>query len=76
MATTRRASPANLCRARGEDFTSLTLFDRHHRNPPTAPADCMAPREMRARGWRPDARGRWSDPAAAAEVARRLGRAA
>lgn len=65
----------NLCRGCGEDFASLTTFDRHRvgvhtysyteglRMEPLREDGrrCLDMDEMRARGWTLDGRSRWRD---------------
>jgi hypothetical protein len=78
---TPSVQPLNLCRACGEDFGGLTLFDRHrtgkheYRWGLDRPDGrrCLHPEEMEALGWRKDRFGRWSrpTPAIAHEEARR-----
>ncbi len=69
----------NLCRACGEDFSSVAMFDAHRVGKhaylygPDRPDGrrCLPPAEMLAKGWRLDVHNRWSDPARA-EVAERM----
>jgi hypothetical protein len=77
--------PLNYCSACGQDFASITLFDRHlvgqvsagvYRGPlwewkPELGIRCLTVEEMEERGWRRNKRGRWQDPCEA-ERARRL----
>lgn len=65
----------NQCGACGEDFTGVTLFDAHRvgkhaytfaegarMDPPREDGRrCLAVAEMEERGWKRNARGRWSD---------------
>jgi hypothetical protein len=67
----------NLCRACGEDFASVNLFDRHRvgvhayslpeglrMEPPREDGRrCLTAAEMRDRGWVRNGRGGWTDPA-------------
>lgn len=73
----------NSCRSCGEDFGSAGLFDRHRigrhaytfgeglrLDPPREDGRrCLDAGEMRALGWRLNARGRWIDPARALRTA-------
>jgi hypothetical protein len=73
-------TPLNLCRGCGADFTSLRLFDAHrvgaHDYHWSADRPdgrrCLSVDEMRMKSWRIDGRGRWTDPARAADVRERL----
>jgi hypothetical protein len=55
--------PLNECAACGADFTSLEFFDRHRvgRHVPDE-RRCLTIAEMKAKCWRVDGRGRWTDP--------------
>jgi hypothetical protein len=73
----RPKRPANFCSACGQDFTSVSLFDRHRvgvhaytyseglaLDPPVEDGRrCLDAEEMQAKGWELDARSRWVDPA-------------
>jgi hypothetical protein len=69
-------NPLNLCRACGNDFTSVKLFDRHrvgvhaYDYSPERPDGrrCLSAEEMLENGWRQDARGRWIDPVRVADA--------
>jgi hypothetical protein len=66
----------NLCRACGQDFGSVSLFDRHRVgvhahtyseglkfDPPVEDGRrCLYVDEMKERGWTLGKRGRWLDP--------------
>lgn len=68
--------PRNLCRACGEDFASVEMFDRHRvgvheytfaEGLAMSPSRedgrrCLDEEEIEAEGWRTDKRGRWFDP--------------
>jgi hypothetical protein len=77
-------NPLNLCRACGNDFTSLELFDRHRVGvhnydfSPERPDGrrCRSAGEMNAKGWTVDAGGRWLDPARASRAQTKFARAA
>jgi hypothetical protein len=62
---TRHIRPLNFCVKCENDFTSLTLFDRHrvgsHQGDDRR---CLSEREMLKQGWERDANGRWIDPEA------------
>ena len=72
-----RLPEVNLCRSCGEDFNSLTLFDRHRvgkhaytfheglrMNPPVENGRrCLDIEEMRGKGWEKNKLSRWIDPA-------------
>ena len=77
--------PRNLCRGCGCDFSSVKLFDDHRVGKheylydawDDSKADgrrCLGVEEMQARGWEPNERGLWTDPARNADAARRLRR--
>jgi hypothetical protein len=70
-------NPLNDCTACGAHFTSLELFDRHRvgRHDPDE-RRCLTVAEMKAKGWRVDGRGRWTDPARATRAQRRFAIAA
>ena len=69
--------PLNECTGCGEDFTSVSLFDRHRvgvhaytflegmrMEPPREDGRrCLGVDEMEQRGWDRRADGRWHDPA-------------
>jgi hypothetical protein len=62
----------NVCGACGADFSGLTMFDAHrvgkHELDYPAHEDgrrCLTADEMAERGWQPNRRGAWHDPAAA-----------
>jgi hypothetical protein len=73
-------NPLNLCRGCGNDFTSLRLFDAHcvgahdYEWSPGHPDGRrgLSTDEMKAKGWTVDVRGRWTDPARAADIRERL----
>jgi hypothetical protein len=77
-------SPLNQCSACGQDFTSLRLFDAHRvgQHEYLCSAEhpdgrrCLSVGEMRGRGWEPDARGRWVNPARAEQARGRFAEAA
>ena len=60
----------NLCRACGEDFSSLEFFDAHrvgshdYLYSPERPHGrrCLDTDELGALGWTKNQRGRWQDP--------------
>jgi hypothetical protein len=66
----------NLCRACGEDFASVTLFDAHRvgRHEYTWSPEredgrrCLSVEEMEEKGWTLNAQGRWFDPVRAERV--------
>ena len=71
--------PHNECTACGEDFSSISLFDRHRVGKHEYTFDytdeatwdgrrCLGSEEMREKGWTFDKRGRWTDPVAAMKV--------
>jgi hypothetical protein len=73
-------SMCNGCGVCGSDFTGLSLFDAHRVGKhaydfgPEHPDGrrCLSIEEMKAKGWKLDPRGRWSDPAAAQVVRNRF----
>ena len=73
----------NLCRACGEDFSSVEAFDRHrigkHEYTWSPEREdgrrCLAPDELEALAWEQNERGRWFDPARSARALSLGGRA-
>jgi hypothetical protein len=67
---TNAASPLNLCRACGSDFTSVRLFDAHrigrHEYSWSRELEdgrrCLDIEEMHERGWEQEQNSRWFDP--------------
>jgi hypothetical protein len=67
----------NQCAGCGADFTSLEVFDRHRvGRHESDERRCLSLAEMRAMGWVPDRRGRWTDPARAQRAQRKFAVAA
>lgn len=80
------SAPTNGCGGCGHDFASLEVFDRHRVGVHTYTYSeglkmepmrddgrrCLAADEMAERGWRQDAKGRWTDPKRARRAARRF----
>lgn len=78
----------NLCRSCSQDFGSVELFDRHRvgvhaytyseglrLEPPREDGRrCLSVPEMLERGWAPNARELWADPARAARAGQAFGR--
>ncbi len=62
--------PLNECGGCGEDFTSVSLFDRHRVGVHEYEFDldhedgrrCLHPHELRDKGFEQDDNGRWFDP--------------
>jgi hypothetical protein len=73
----RPANPGNWCSSCGQDFSSVSLFDRHRIGrheytylegvTPDPPREdgrrCLLVEEIEEKGWALDGRQRWSDPA-------------
>ncbi len=52
----------NQCGACGEDFTSVTLFDKHRVGPHDNGRRCLSVRELERKGFERNDRGQWFDP--------------
>lgn len=72
----------NLCGACGQDFTSVSLFDKHrvgkHEHPFSQDHPdgrrCLDLAEMAGLGWERNPRGRWFDPSEVSRGVRALHR--